>query len=84
MREMLPELQAQLPKELGYAPANAKAIDLLDAKTKADMGIDELVKNSEKAAPERIGRPDEQIGRAPGDQEEPRRIGVPHPRSVDR
>jgi len=40
-----PEVQAQLPKELGYAPANTKAIDLLDAKTKANMGIDELVKN---------------------------------------
>jgi spermidine/putrescine transport system substrate-binding protein len=43
-----PEVQAQLPKELGYAPANAKAIDLLDAKTKADMGIDDLVKNMDK------------------------------------
>lgn len=43
-----PEVQAQLPKELGYAPANAKAIDLLDAKTKADMGLDELVKNMDK------------------------------------
>jgi len=43
-----PEVQAQLPKELGYAPANAKAIDLLDAKTKADMGLDDLVKNMDK------------------------------------
>ena len=43
-----PEVQAQLPKQLGYAPANAKAIDILDAKTKADMGLDELVKNMDK------------------------------------
>jgi spermidine/putrescine transport system substrate-binding protein len=43
-----PEVQAQLPKQLGYAPANAKAIDLLDAKTKADMGLDDLVKNMDK------------------------------------
>jgi spermidine/putrescine transport system substrate-binding protein len=43
-----PEVQAQLPKELGYAPANAKAIDLVDQKTRADMGLDDLVKNIDK------------------------------------
>jgi spermidine/putrescine transport system substrate-binding protein len=43
-----PEVQAQLPKELGYAPANSKALDLLDDKTKAYMGLDELVKNITK------------------------------------
>src|SRR5262249_12496415 len=43
-----PEVQAQLPKQLGYAPANAKAIGLLDEKTKADMGLDDLVKNMDK------------------------------------
>ena len=42
------EVQAQLPKELGYAPANAKAIPLLDDKTRADMGLDDLVKNMDK------------------------------------
>lgn len=43
-----PEVQAQLPKELGYAPANSKAIDLVDGKTRADMGLDDLVKNIDK------------------------------------
>jgi spermidine/putrescine transport system substrate-binding protein len=42
------EVQAQLPKKLGYAPANSKALDLLDDKTKAYMGLDELVKNMNK------------------------------------
>jgi spermidine/putrescine transport system substrate-binding protein len=43
-----PEVQAQLPKELGYAPANSKAIDLVNQKTRADMGLDDLVKNIDK------------------------------------
>jgi spermidine/putrescine transport system substrate-binding protein len=43
-----PEVQARLPKELGYAPANAKALPLLDEKTKADMDIDALVANLDK------------------------------------
>ncbi|CAN5556326.1 spermidine/putrescine ABC transporter substrate-binding protein [soil metagenome] len=42
------DVQAQLPKELGYAPANAKAIPMLDDKTKADMDIDALVANLDK------------------------------------
>ena len=42
------EVQAQLPKELGYAPANAKAIPMLDDKTKADMDLDALVSNLDK------------------------------------
>jgi spermidine/putrescine transport system substrate-binding protein len=43
-----PEVQAQLPKQLGYAPANEKAIPLLDDKTKTAMGLDDLVKNMDK------------------------------------
>jgi spermidine/putrescine transport system substrate-binding protein len=43
-----PEVQASLPKELGYAPANSKAIALLDDKTKKDMDIDALVANLSK------------------------------------
>jgi len=43
-----PEVQAQLPKELGYAPANAKAVPMLDEKTKTDMDIDALVSNLDK------------------------------------
>ena len=31
-----PEVQAQLPKELGYAPANSKAISMLDSETKRE------------------------------------------------
>jgi spermidine/putrescine transport system substrate-binding protein len=42
------EVQAQLPKELGYAPANAKAVDLLDDKVKADMGLNDLIPNMDK------------------------------------
>ena len=43
-----PEIQARLPKELGYAPANSKAIPLLDDQTKKDMDIDALVANLDK------------------------------------
>lgn len=43
-----PEIQAQLPKELGYAPANAKAIPMLDEKTKKDMDLDALVSSLDK------------------------------------
>jgi spermidine/putrescine transport system substrate-binding protein len=43
-----PEVQARLPKELGYAPANSKAIPLLDEQTKKDMDIDALVSNLDK------------------------------------
>ena len=43
-----PEIQARLPKELGYAPANSKAIALLDEKTKTDMDLDALVSNLDK------------------------------------
>lgn len=42
------EVQAQLPKELGYAPANSKAIAMLDEKTRTDMDIDSLVANLDK------------------------------------
>lgn len=43
-----PEVQARLPKELGYAPANSKAVALLDAKTKSDLGLDQLIANLDK------------------------------------
>jgi spermidine/putrescine transport system substrate-binding protein len=43
-----PEIQARLPKELGYAPANSKAIPMLDDQTKKDMDIDALVANLDK------------------------------------
>jgi spermidine/putrescine transport system substrate-binding protein len=43
-----PEVQARLPKELGYAPANSKAIALLDEKTRKDMDLDALVANLDK------------------------------------
>ena len=43
-----PEVQAQLPKELGYAPANSKAISMLDSETKKKMDIDALVANIDK------------------------------------
>jgi len=43
-----PEIQAQLPKELGYAPANSKAIAMLDDATKKTMDIDALVANIDK------------------------------------
>jgi spermidine/putrescine transport system substrate-binding protein len=43
-----PEVQARLPKELGYAPANAKALPLLDEKTKKDMDLEALVANLDK------------------------------------
>jgi len=42
------EVQAQLPKELGYAPANRKAIDMLDEQTRKDMDLDALVANIDK------------------------------------
>jgi spermidine/putrescine transport system substrate-binding protein len=42
------EVQAQLPKELGYAPANRAAIDKLDAQTRKDMDLDALVANIDK------------------------------------
>jgi len=43
-----PEIQAQLPKELGYAPANSKALGLLDEQTKKNMDLDALVANIDK------------------------------------
>jgi spermidine/putrescine transport system substrate-binding protein len=43
-----PEIQSQLPKELGYAPANSKAISMLDDETKKKMDIDALVANIDK------------------------------------
>ena len=43
------EVQAQLPKELGYAPANRKAIDMLDEQDPTeDMDLDALVANIDK------------------------------------
>lgn len=43
-----PEVQAQLPKELGYAPANSKAVPLLDDKVKKDLGLEQLIANLDK------------------------------------
>lgn len=45
---MSPEIQARLPKELGYAPANKKAMDMIDADTKKAMDLDSLVTNIPK------------------------------------
>jgi spermidine/putrescine transport system substrate-binding protein len=45
---MSPEIQARLPKELGYAPANGKALDMVDADTRKAMDIDTLVTNIPK------------------------------------
>jgi spermidine/putrescine transport system substrate-binding protein len=45
---MSPEIQARLPKELGYAPANAKAMDMIDAETKKAMDLEGLVANIPK------------------------------------
>jgi spermidine/putrescine transport system substrate-binding protein len=45
---MSPEIQARLPKELGYAPANSKALDLIDAETKKAMDLETLVANIPK------------------------------------
>jgi spermidine/putrescine transport system substrate-binding protein len=45
---MSPEIQARLPKELGYAPANSKALDLVDAETRKAMELDTLVTNIPK------------------------------------
>jgi spermidine/putrescine transport system substrate-binding protein len=40
-----PEVQARLGKELGYAPANQKAVALLDPKLKATLGVDQAEAN---------------------------------------
>lgn len=40
-----PEVQSQLGKELGYAPANEKAVPLMDPQIKADLGVDEAAAN---------------------------------------
>ena len=45
---MSPEIQARLPKELGYAPANSKALDMIDADTRKAMDLDTLVTNIPK------------------------------------
>lgn len=45
---MSPEIQARLPKELGYAPANGKALELVDADTRKTMDLDTLVANISK------------------------------------
>ena len=45
---MSPEIQARLPKELGYAPANSKAMDMIDADTRKAMDLDTLVTNIPK------------------------------------
>jgi spermidine/putrescine transport system substrate-binding protein len=45
---MSPEIQARLPKELGYAPANGKALEMVDADTRKAMDIDTLVTNIPK------------------------------------
>lgn len=42
---MSPEIQARLPKELGYAPANKKAMEMIDADTRKAMDLDALVAN---------------------------------------
>jgi spermidine/putrescine transport system substrate-binding protein len=43
-----PEMQAKLGKELGYNPANSKAINLMDDATKKNLGLEEMVKNIDK------------------------------------
>jgi len=45
---MSPEIQARLPKELGYAPANSKAMEMIDADTRKAMDLDTLVTNIPK------------------------------------
>ncbi|MBP1886410.1 ABC transporter substrate-binding protein [Sinorhizobium mexicanum] len=40
-----PEVQAQLAKELGYAPANPKAAALMDPALKASLGLDQAEAN---------------------------------------
>jgi spermidine/putrescine transport system substrate-binding protein len=40
-----PETQARLGKELGYAPANQKAVALLDPALKATLGVDQAEAN---------------------------------------
>jgi spermidine/putrescine transport system substrate-binding protein len=40
-----PETQAQLGKELGYAPANQKAVPLLDPELRATLGVDDAEAN---------------------------------------
>lgn len=40
-----PEVQAQLGKELGYAPANQKAVALMDPALRASLGVDEAEAN---------------------------------------
>jgi spermidine/putrescine transport system substrate-binding protein len=45
---MSPEIQARLPKELGYAPANRKAMEIVDAETKKAMDLESLVTNIPK------------------------------------
>lgn len=45
---MSPEIQARLPKELGYAPANSKAMEIIDDETKKAMDLETLVTNIPK------------------------------------
>jgi spermidine/putrescine transport system substrate-binding protein len=45
---MSPEIQARLPKELGYAPANSKAMEIVDEETKKAMDLETLVTNIPK------------------------------------
>jgi spermidine/putrescine transport system substrate-binding protein len=40
-----PEMQAELGKDMGYNPANAKAVGLMDAATKETLGIEEMSKH---------------------------------------
>jgi spermidine/putrescine transport system substrate-binding protein len=40
-----PETQAQLGKKLGYAPANQKAVELMDVALKTSLGIDQVEAN---------------------------------------
>lgn len=43
-----PEIQARLPQELGYAPANSKAVPMLDEETRAEMNLDQMIANMDK------------------------------------
>jgi spermidine/putrescine transport system substrate-binding protein len=45
---MSPEIQARLPKELGYAPANRKAMEIIDEETRTAMDLETLVTNIPK------------------------------------
>src|SRR5690606_13779367 len=42
---MSAEMQAMLAEELGYSPTNAKAVPLMDAETRAMLGMDAAEKN---------------------------------------